>query len=350
MTKGNESNLPEQNQVRILSDIQSIIENSKNEAIRSVDFQRVQMYWKIGQRIVVEEQNNQERSEYGKNTINNLAKILSKEYGSGFSKRVLYLAVQFYRTYPKVNALRSQLNWAQYRLLTRITDNTKREYYEAEAVKNHWTGRELERQINSLFYERLLLSTDKEAMLEIAKEERLPDKPNEIIKDPMVLEFLGLENRPHYRESELESALIEHLQDFLLELGNGFTFVARQKRITLEDDEFFIDLVFFNRLLKATVIFEIKTHDLTHEDLGQLQMYVNYYDRMEKLEDENPTIGILLCTGKNDQLVKFSLPEDNQTIMASKYQFVLPTEQELLEQMEKVELELEDDEEGDENK
>lgn len=327
----------------ILSDIQSIIENSKNEAIRSVDFQRVQMYWKIGERIVVEEQDNQERAEYGKNLVNNLAKVLSKEYGSGFSRRVLYLAVQFYKTYPKVNALRSQLNWAQYRLLTRIGDETKREYYEHEAVKNHWTGRELERQINSLFYERLLLSTDKEAMLEIAKEERLPDKPDEIIKDPMVLEFLGLENHPTYRESELESAIIEHLQEFILELGNGFTFVARQKRITLEDDEFFIDLVFYNRLLKSTVIFEIKTHDLTHEDLGQLQMYVNYYDRMEKLEDENPTIGILLCTGKNDQLVKFSLPEDNQTILASKYQFVLPTEQELIEQMEKVEQELENE-------
>jgi Uncharacterized conserved protein len=180
-------------------------------------------------------------------------------------------------------------------------------------------------------------------MIAMAREERLPEKPNEIIKDPMILEFLGLENRPIYRESDLESALIEHLEEFLLELGNGFSFVARQKRITLEDDEFFIDLVFYNRLLRAHVIVEIKTHALTHEDLGQLQMYVNYYDRTERLPDENATIGILLCTEKNDSLVKFALPEDNQSILASKYKIVLPSEEELLAQVEKVEQELADD-------
>jgi len=328
----------------ILSDIQTIIESAKERAIRSIDSERVQMYWKIGERIVVEEQNNQERAEYGKFIIENLAQSLNPVYGSGFSKRILYLAVQFYQTYPIVNALRSQLNWAQYRLLIRISDPTKREYYELETIKNNWTGRELERQINSLFYERLLLSTDKEAMMEIAREEHLPEKPAEIIKDPMVLEFLGLENRPKYRESELESALIEHLEKFLLELGNGFTFVARQKRITLEEDEFFIDLVFYNRLLKAHVLFEIKTHKLTHEDLGQLQMYVNYFDRFEKLDDENSTIGVLLCTEKNDQLVKITLPENNQNILASKYQLVLPTEEELLAQISRVEQEIEEGE------
>lgn len=327
--------------VTILTDIQSIIEASKSEAIRSVDFYRVQMYWKIGERIFVEEQGNKERAEYGTSLIKNLAKSLSKGYGSGFSERALRRARQFYQVYPKWTAVRSELNWLQYRLLSSISDETKRKYYELEAIKNRWTGRELERQINSLFYERLLLSSDKEAMMELANEERLPDKPNEIIKDPMVLEFLGLDSTPKYRESQLETALIEHLEEFLLELGNGFAFVARQKRITLEDDEFFVDLVFYNRLLKAHVIFEIKTHDLTHEDLGQLQMYVNYYDRVEKLEDENATIGILLCTGKNDQLVKFSLPEDNETILASKYQFVLPSEAELLGEIEKVEHELE---------
>jgi len=328
-------------QTKLVQDVQVIINTAKNNAIRSIDFERVQMYWKIGERIVVEEKHNQERAEYGKYVVENLAKVLSEEHGSGFSKRVLHQAVAFYKAYPIVNALRSQLNWLQYRLLSRLTDETKREYYELEAVKNNWSGRELERQINSLFYERLLLSTDKKAMMEIAKEERLPEKPGEIIKDPMVLEFLGLENRPSYRESELESALIEHMEAFLLELGNGFAFIARQKRITLDDDEYFIDLVFYNRLLKAHVIFEIKTTTVTHGDLGQLQMYVNYYDRVEKLADENPTIGVLLCTKKKEQLVKFALPENNSTIVASEYRLVLPTEEDLLAEIEKVEKELE---------
>ena len=325
---------------RLLVDIREIIEDAKNNAIRSVNSERVQMYWKIGRRIVVEELENEKRAKYGELFMDYISAKLNKEYGNGFSKRILYQAMQFFKAYPIVNALRSQLNWTQYRLLIRIKDETKREYYELEAVKNNWNGRELERQINSSFYERLLLSTDKEAMMEIAREERLPEKPEEVIKDPMVLEFLGLENRPGYRESELESALIGHLSDFLLELGNGFLFAARQKRITLEDDEFFIDLVFFNRLLKAHVLIEIKTTRLTHADLGQLQMYVNYYDRNEKLDDENPTIGILLCAEKNDTVVKYSLPENNKTIIASEYDLILPSEEELLKQIEKVEQEL----------
>lgn len=332
----------------IVSDIQHIIDNARNNAIRSVDFERVQMYWRIGERIVVEEQGNKERAEYGISLLKNLGKALQKEYGSGFSERVLRLARQFYLTYPIRNTLRSELNWLQYRLLIRIDNSVKREYYEREAIKNNWTGRELERQINSLFFERLLLSTDKKAMMEIAREERLPEQPNEIIKDPMVLEFLGLENRPSYRESELESAIIAHLEEFLLELGSGFSFVARQKRITLEDDEFFIDLVFYNRLLRSHVIIEIKTHELTHEDLGQLQMYVNYYDRNERLEYENPTIGILLCTGKNDTLVKYALPDNNKFVLTSEYKLALPSEESLKTEVEKVERELQDESEVDE--
>ena len=321
----------------IVADIRHIIENSRQNAIRSVDFERVQMYWKIGKRIVVEEQKNQERADYGKGLVNNISIELTETHGSGFNKRNLYHSIKLFKTYPKVSALRTQLNWMQYKLLIAIDDATKRDYYETEAVKNNWSGRELERQINSLFYERLLLSVDKEAMMEIANEKRLPNNPDEIIKDPMVLEFLKLKPEVTYRESEIENALIHHLQDFLLELGNGFSFVARQKRITLEDDEFFIDLVFYNRLLKAHVIIEIKTHKLKHEDLGQLQTYVNYYDRVVKIEDENPTIGILLCTKKNETLVKFALPEDNKTIMTSKYQLVLPTEADLLAQISEVE-------------
>jgi len=331
---------------RLLVDIREIIEDAKSNAVRSVNSERVQMYWKIGRRIVVEEQDNEKRAKYGKQILANLSKKLEKEYGSGFSERNLRHARQFYLIYSNWNALRSELNWFQYRLLIRIKDETKREYYELEAVKNNWNGRELERQINSFFYERLLLSTDKEAMMEIAREERLPEKPGDVIKDPMVLEFLGLENRPGYRESELESALIEHLSDFLLELGNGFLYAARQKRITLEDDEFFIDLVFFNRLLKAHVLFEIKTTRLTHADLGQLQMYVNYYDRNEKLDDENPTIGILLCAEKNDTVVKYSLPENNKTIIASEYDLILPSEEELRKQIEKVEQEFQQEGKG----
>ena len=264
-------------------------------------------------------------------------KGIEKEFGSGFSVRQLERARQFYRTYPIASAVRSQLNWYQYRLLIQIDDKDKREYYELEAANNNWTGRELERQINSGLYERLLLSNDKKAVLEIARKERIPESPTEIIKDPMVLEFLGLRPEATYYEKDLERALITNLQAFLLELGNGFSFVARQKRILLEDDEFFADLVFYNRLLRCFVVIELKTHKITHEDIGQLQMYVNYYDRNEKAPDENPTIGILLCVDKNDTLVKYTLPENNNTIMASKYQLYLPTEKQLVEQL-KIEL------------
>lgn len=241
-----------------ISDIRSIIITSKNNAIRSVDFERVQMYWKIGERIFVEEQQEQDRAEYGKQMLRNLAENIETEFGSGFSYRQLAFCRQFYRTYPKVNALRSQFNWSQYRLLIQIDNEDKREYYELESANNHWTGRELERQINSGLYERLLLSNDKEAILAIARKERIPEQASEIIKDPMVLEFLGLKRDATYYEKDLESALITHLQTFLLELGNGFSFVSRQKRILLEDDEFFADLVFYNRLLRCFVVIECK--------------------------------------------------------------------------------------------
>lgn len=263
------------------------------------------------------------------------------EFGSGFSFRQLNFSRQFYLEYPKVNALRSQFNWTQYCALIQIDDKNKREYYELESAANNWTARELERQIHSQLYERLLLSNDKESVLAVARRERLSQTPQEIVKDPMVLEFLGLERRAHYYESDLESTLIDHLQEFLLELGNGFTFVARQKRLLLEDDEFFADLVFYNRIMRCFVVVELKTGKVSHQDLGQLQMYVNYYDRYEKSADENPTIGILLCAEKNDTLVKMSLPKENSTISASKYQLYLPSEQQLIAEVEKVKIELE---------
>ena len=327
------TNLTEQ----FISDIRTIILSARESAIRSVDTVRVQMYWKLGERIFIEEQKGQDRAEYGAYLLQNVALEIEKEFGSGFSVRQLERARQFYRTYPIATALRTQLNWYQYRLLIQIDDKDKREYYELEATNNNWTGRELERQINSGLYERLLLSNDKKVVLEVARKERIPESPTEIIKDPMVLEFLGLRPEATYYEKDLERALITNLQAFLLELGNGFSFVARQKRILLEDDEFFADLVFYNRLLRCFVVIELKTHKITHEDIGQLQMYVNYYDRNEKAPDENPTIGILLCADKNDTLVKYTLPENNNTIMASKYQLYLPTEKQLAEQL-KIEL------------
>ena len=318
---------------QFVSDIRQIITSARERAIRSVDAERVRMYWKLGERIFMEEQGGAERAEYGINLLQTLANKIESEFGSGFSYRQLAFCRQFYRAYPIVNALRSQLNWYQYRLLIQINDIDKREYYELEAAHNNWTGRELERQINSGLYERLLLSNDKKSVLAVARRERIPESPTEIIKSPMVLEFLGLKPDASYYEKDFESALITHLQAFLLELGNGFSFVARQKRITLEDDEFFVDLVLYNRLLRCFIVIELKTHKITHEDIGQLQMYVNYYDRNEKTPDENPTIGILLCADKNDTVVRYTLPEKNNTILASKYQLYLPTEKQLAEQL-----------------
>lgn len=314
----------------LLQKIVSLIKEARENAIRSVDFHRVQLYWHIGRYIFEDEQQGKERAEYGKYVVKYLSQNLTPIYGSGFSTRQLYQSIQFYKTFPIVNALRSQLNWTQYRLLIGIEDEDKRSFYIAESVKNHWTSRQLERQINSHLYERLLLSNDKESVLAVAKGDKLPSEAKEIIKDPMTLEFLGLRRESAYYEKDLESAIITHLQEFLLELGNGFSFVARQKRILLEDDEFFVDLVFYNRILQCFVIIEIKTHKITHQDIGQLQMYVNYFDRLEKLKHENKSIGILLCADKNDLLVKFSLPENENNIIASKYELYLPSEEQLL--------------------
>ncbi len=319
-----------------ISEIKGIINAARSNAVRSVDFCRVQMYWSIGKRIFEKEQQGKDRAEYGKYLIRNLAKGIEPEYGSGFSVRQLEMCRQFYRTYPIANTLCAQLNWSQYKLLIAIPDPDKREYYQLEAVNECWTKRQLERQINSMLYERLLLSNDKESVLAVARKERKPESPQEIIKDPMVLEFLSLEKKASYYEKDLEGAIISHLADFLLEMGKGFSFVARQKRLLVEDDEYFVDLVFYNRLIHSFVILEIKDHKLTHQDLGQLQMYVNYYDRYEKLPEENPTVGILLCTAKNDTAVKLALPEDNKTILASQYQLYLPTTEQLLKEIEVV--------------
>ena len=322
----------------LLKDARFIIETARSNAVHSVDFCRVQMYWNLGRRIFEEEQQGKERAEYGTYIIKNLAERLVAEYGSGFGKRQLERSRQFFLSYPIASALRTQLNWSQYKQLIAIQNPDKREYYELESVNNAWNGRELERQINSHLYERLLLSNDKETLLAIARKERIPETPQEIIKDPMVLEFLGLEQKSSYYEKDVEGAIISHITDFMLEFGKGFSFVARQKRILLEDDEFFIDLVFYNRLIRCFVLVELKTGKLTHQDLGQLQMYVNYYDRNEKLEEENPTIGILLCSSKNDTVVRMTLPEQNKTILASKYELYMPTSDQLVKKIEEAKI------------
>jgi len=319
--------------VELVEQILSIIALAKDKAIRSVDTARVRMYWQIGQVILEEEQQGKERAGYGEFLIRSLSENLQPKFGSGFSIRQLEMCRQFYRTFPNTNALRSQFSWTHYRTLIRIEDQDKRAFYIAEAEKNNWTARQLERQINSQLFERLLISNDVQSVLSIARNEYYPKEAKEIIKDPMILEFLGLRREAAYYEKDLESAIITHLQDFILELGNGFAFVARQKRIHIDGDEFFIDLVFFNRLLQCFVLIEIKSNKLTHQDLGQLQMYVNYYDRFEKQDFENSTIGILLCADKNDAVVKITLPENNNTIIASKYQLYLPTEQQLIDEV-----------------
>jgi predicted nuclease of restriction endonuclease-like (RecB) superfamily len=319
----------------IIPDIKSLISTSRDNAIRAVDTERTLLYWHIGRRIFEEEQAGKDRAEYGSYLIKFLSEQLQPEYGGGYSVRQLERYRQLYRTFPIASALRTQLSWTQYKLLLSIDNQDKREYYIAETVKNNWTVRQLERQINSSLYERLLMSNDRESVLAVARNEKLPSDAREIIKDPIYLEFLGLKRESSYYEKDLESAIITHLQDFLLELGNGFSFVARQKRIHIDGDDFYIDLVFYNRLLQCFVIIDIKTTKLTHQDLGQLQMYVNYYDRVEKIEHENPTIGILLCADKNNNVVKFTLPDNNKTIVASQYKIYLPSEKQLLEEMNK---------------
>ncbi len=321
--------------IELIDEITQIIARARENAIRSVDTARVLMYWNIGKKIFEEELQGKERAGYGEYLIKSLAENLQIQFGSGFSYRELNRYKQFYKMFPIRDAVRPQFSWTHFRILIRIENENKRDFYIAETEKNNWTARQLERQVNSQLFERLLMSNDVKSVLAVAREEKLPSDTKDIIKDPMVLEFLGLKREASYYEKDLEGAIISHLQDFLLELGNGFSFIARQKRIHIDGDDFFIDLVFYNRLLQCFVIFEIIIRKLTHEDIGQLQMYVNYYDRFEKQDFENKTIGILLCADKNDAVVKFTLPENNKTIIASKYQLYLPTEQQLIDEVRK---------------
>ena len=319
----------------LLADIRHIIAQARERVARSVNHERTVTYWHIGRRLVEEEQSGNLRADYGKRLISDLGVNLTKEFGDGFSATNLWLMRQFYQTFPILHSVSGELSWTHYKVLIRLSDVDKRTFYITQAIKNAWVVRDLERQINSLLYERLLLSQDKDSILAMAKGEQKPVEAQQIIKDPTILEFLGLKPDAAYYESDVEAAIISHLQAFLLELGDGFSFVARQKRIVLDGDEFKIDLVFYNRLLQCFVLFDIKIDKITHQDLGQLQMYVNYYDRDVKLAHENPTIGVLLCADKNDMVVKYSLPQDNQQIFASKYLLHLPTEAQLLTEIKK---------------
>ena len=258
---------------------------------------------------------------------------MTKDFGKGFTIANLKNMRQFYLTFPNGYALRSELSWTHYRLLMRVENENAREFYMQEAVKSQWSTRQLERQINSFFYERLLSSKNKEQVAEEIQTLEPAKKPEDVIRDPYVLEFLGLKSNDDFYESDLEQALITHLQKFLLELGRGFSFVARQKRITFDGRHFRIDLVFYNYILKCFVLIDLKVGDLTHQDLGQMQMYVHYYERELMNEGDNPPIGIVLCADKSESVVKYTLPENETQIFASKYKLYLPSEEELLREL-----------------
>ena len=323
------------------SAVRGYIIAAQKQVYSAVNSAMVTAYWNIGKQIY-EACGENDRAAYGKQLMSFLAEKLTEEFGKGFSVRNLQMMRQFYLSFPNANALRSELSWTHYRSLMRVVDEVARNFYLEEAVKSGWSSRQLDRQINSFYYQRILASRDKGSVA--AEIDTLEPKPEyeKIIKDPYVLEFLDLPANEHYYESELEQALINHLQKFLLELGRGYSFVARQKHFNVDGRHFYIDLVFYNYILKCFVLIDLKIGDLTHQDLGQMQMYVNYYTRRMMSEGDNPPIGIVLCADKSDTLIEFTLPEDNRQIFAAKYLPYMPTKEELkrelnLEEFEKFE-------------
>ncbi len=308
--------------------VRGYIVTAQKQVNNAVNFAMVTAYWNIGKHIY-EACGESERAEYGKQLIQYLSDKLTAEFGKGFNVRSLQMMRQFYLTFPNANALRSELSWTHYRSLMRVEDEAARQFYLEEAVKCGWSSRQLDRQINSFYYQRILASKDKASVS--AEINTLEPKPEyeKIIKDPYVLEFLDLPANEHFYESDLEQALIDHLQKFLLELGRGYSFVARQKHFNVDGRHFYIDLVFYNYILKCFVLIDLKIGDLTHQDIGQMQMYVNYYTRQMMNEGDNPPIGILLCADKSDTLVEYTLPEDNKQIFAAKYLPYMPTKEEL---------------------
>ncbi len=316
--------------------ISEILKSARNMVAQAINITMVETYFEIGRLIVEEEQKGKGRAEYGQQLIENLSEKLSFEFGKGFSSTNIKQMRSFYQIYSKGQTASDEfsLSWSHYLKLMRIDDENERKFYEIEAFKNNWSLKELQRQYDSALYTRLALSRDKEKVLELAEKGLVVEKPKDAIKDPYVLEFIGLPDRSIYSESDLEQQLIDKLENFLLELGTGFTFVARQKRITFDEKNFRIDLVFYNRILKSFVLIDLKIGELKHQDIGQMQMYVNYFDREIRLQDENRTIGLILCQDKSEAVVRYTLPENNEQIFASKYQTVLPSREKLIELIE----------------
>jgi predicted nuclease of restriction endonuclease-like (RecB) superfamily len=347
----------------IFQQVAELLQNARQEVLRTVNSTMVYTYFEIGRIIIEEEQNGQNRAEYGKQILKGLSQQLTKQFGKGFSVDVLERIRKFHLIYSKSATLSRileiensetslrksknseskkslysffKLTWSHYCFLIRIDDEKERQFYEIESEKYNWSVRELKRQYDSALYVRLALSRDKEGVSKLSQEGQIIEKPKDIIKDPYILEFLGLPELHQYSESQLEEEIINKLEQFLLELGHGFAFVGRQQRIAFDDKHFRIDLVFYNRILKCFVLIDLKIGELKHQDLGQMQMYVNYYDREMRLEDENKTIGIVLCQNKSEAVVRYTLPENNEQIFASKYKTILPSESDLKRLIENV--------------
>ncbi len=340
---------------RVYDRIRKIIENARGNIARVVNTEMATAYWLIGKEIITEEQKGKTRAEYGKRIIEELSRQLTKEYGGGWSASHLWHVRQFYLFYKNrvpanlrtpgadlenktLHTLCAELSWSHYRILMRVEKPYARSFYEIECVKNNWSARELERQKGSLLFERLALSKDKKGLMKLARKGQELKTYEDMIKDPYVLEFTGLSPQSKLYESNLEQALIDNLSRFLLELGKGFTFVGRQKRVSLEGDHFYIDLVFYNTMLKCYVIIDLKIGRLVHQDIGQMQMYVNYYDREVRQSNDNPTVGLILCEDKKDAVVRYTLSKDNKQIFASRYKLYLPTEEELIRELKRERL------------
>ena len=328
------------NKNELYSKIADLLKIAKQKVVRAVNQTMVYTYYEIGRMIVEDEQQGKERAEYGKQVLKELSEQLTDDFGKGFSVDNLQNMRQFYQAYPiyETGSRKFILSWSHYIKLMRIENVDERNFYEIECAQNNWTLKELQRQFDSALYERLSLSRDKEEMKQLSVKGQIIEKPLDILKDPYVLEFLELPELNQYSENDFETAIINKLEHFLLELGKGFTFVGRQVRFTIDEKHFKVDLVFYNRLLKCFVIIDLKIGELTHQDLGQIQMYVNYYDRFVKLAEENKTIGIILCKDKSKSLVKITLPEDNNSIFAGKYQTVLPDKKAFIKILKETEI------------
>lgn len=311
------------------NDIRSLVISSREKVYTVVNTEMLQLYWSIG-KVIIEIQGGDERASYGNEVLENLSLKLTSEFGKGFSSRNLRTMRKFYKIFPIWNTVSSKLGWSHYLEILKIDEEAKRDFYINECINSRWSVRELQRQKNSLLYERLALSTDKKGLMELSSEGKILKTGRDLVKDPFVLEFLDIKENTKYLESDLESNILEHLKEFMLELGKGFMFVGSQVRLTLDEDHFYPDLVFYNRLLKCFVIIDLKIGKITHGDVGQMQMYVNYYDREIRSEDENSTVGMLLSSEKNKAVVKYTLPEGNSNIFTPIYKLHFPTESELI--------------------